>query len=86
MSRLYYVRTEVLVQEVESFLARPHRWWHGLWRAVTAALWLLNEEEARAQAHASLLRASRDSEFLPAERTGSLQPSLPALHSLEVTS
>ncbi len=45
LSRLLYIDRLVLEAEWLRYRRRQHRWWHALWRTITAGLWLRAEEE-----------------------------------------
>jgi asparagine synthase (glutamine-hydrolysing) len=47
LADLFYVRTDALRGELEAYRRRPHRWWQGLWRAITGGIWLQIEQTAR---------------------------------------
>lgn len=40
LSQLPYINNRLLNGELADYQSRRHPWWHGLWRAITAGLWL----------------------------------------------
>jgi asparagine synthase (glutamine-hydrolysing) len=49
LADLFYLRADVLQEELENYRRSPHRWWHALWRAITGGIWLQAEQTARAR-------------------------------------
>ncbi|MEX1254793.1 MAG: asparagine synthase-related protein [Dehalococcoidia bacterium] len=44
LGRLFYVDGPTLATELETYRSRQHPWWHALWRAITAGLWLREQQ------------------------------------------
>jgi hypothetical protein len=45
LNGLHYIVGSALETELETYRSRQHLWWHALWRAITAGLWLRTQRE-----------------------------------------
>ena len=55
VSRLLYIDGPALATELETYRSRQHPWWHALWRAITAGLWL-REQQGEEVSHGTQTR------------------------------